>query len=144
MKRVLLGVFSLLLLGAGCASDPSAPVIKMTNHTLSKANTFTVDTVVAKNDGWLVLQNEINAKPSEVLAYAPIKVGENKNITFTINRDDATARQYVTLYKDVGKIGTFETADSKESAFLTEIQEEPVLNAKDKLVQIIFLAEVEE
>jgi hypothetical protein len=79
MKRAFLGILSVLLLGAGCATDPSAPAIRMPNHTLSKANTFTVDAVVAKEDGWLVLQNQINAKPSEVLGYVPVKAGSNNH-----------------------------------------------------------------
>lgn len=138
-------IAALLLVGGGCSgpADLSKPSIRMTDKLLTKDNTFTIASVVATADGWVVMRNQINAKASEVLAFAPVKAGENTNIVLKINRDDATAQQYVTLYKDIGKIGEFETADSKASAFITDVNEEPVLDSKGKPVEILFLAEVE-
>lgn len=134
-----------MLLGAGCApktADLSTSSVDMSNHTLSKNNVFTIDSVVATQDGWVVIRNEVDAKPSEVLGYAPVKTGETKNINISINRDDATAQQYVSLYKDTGTIGTFETVESATS-FVTDIKEEPATNKNGKLIHFKFFTEVE-
>lgn len=136
----------LVLAGGGCSGsvgmDTSAPSIAMPNHTLSKDNVFTIKNVAATADGWVVIRNQINGKPSEVLGYAPVKTGNNANITITINRDDATAQQFVTLYKDTGVIGTFEKLESPTS-FVADIKEEPVLGKDGRPTEIIFLTELE-
>lgn len=152
-KRGLFGLVlvGLLLAGGGCAKgdsvgsadDLSAWSIAMPNVTLSKDNVFTIDRVVAKEDGWVVIQNEINAKRSQVLGFAPVKAGENKNVTIKVNRDDATAQEYVSLYSDIGQIGTFEQGKSEESAFISVINEKPALDKDGQPVMLKFVAEVE-
>lgn len=146
-----------LLLGAGCTPaekqnnqpvpntpgtsasndvvDLSSPSIKMTNLTLRKDDTFTIERIIALEDGWVAIVNELNAKPVEVIGYAPVKKGLNSNVKVKISRYDATAQEYVYLLRDAGTIGEFD-GNLEDEEYATDEAGKPVV--------FKFLAEVEE
>lgn len=143
----------LLLGGAGCTSsgqektaadapaasapsekvDLSVPSLKMTNHLLTKEDVFTIDEIVSMEDGWVAIVNEINARPLEVIGYAPVKIGLNTNVKVKISRNDATAQEYVFLLVDRSTIGKFDGLED----------EDYVTDAAGKKVSYKFFVEVE-
>jgi len=71
--------FLALLLGAS-ATVSAAQDVKGTNQDVS-GGTVTADMVHADANGWLVVHRTDSAmKPGPVVGYAPLKMGENKDV----------------------------------------------------------------
>ncbi|GAA5646878.1 DUF7282 domain-containing protein [Vibrio proteolyticus] len=72
--------FLALLLGAS-ATVSAAQDVKGTNQDVS-GGTVTADMIHADANGWLVVHRTDSAmKPGPVVGYAPLKMGENKDVS---------------------------------------------------------------
>lgn len=72
--------FLALLLGAS-ATVSAAQDVKGTNQDVS-GGTVTADMVHADANGWLVVhRTDSSMKPGPVVGYAPLKMGENKDVS---------------------------------------------------------------
>jgi hypothetical protein len=74
---------------------------------------ITVDNVSGvERDGWLVIHNDSNGTPGEVIGYAPVQAGANNNITVVLNetalQNITTGTYFAMLHVDLGTPGVFE------------------------------------
>jgi hypothetical protein len=68
-----------------------------------------VDSVEAPADGYVVVHVMMGDKPGEVLGYAPVKTGENKNVEVKLEKlPMAGDKLAIMLHQDTGKMGSYE------------------------------------
>ncbi len=69
---------------------------------------ITVEKVVSDGPGWVAIHNDLFGHPGGVIGYAPVKDGENTNVTVTIHTFVALDTLFAVLHHDYGKEGVFE------------------------------------
>ena len=84
------------------------PVISVSDQDLTLTNTLRINSAEIPMAGWLVIQSEANDEPDEIINFAYLEAGSNDNIQLAINPFNATPRLYATLYRDNGRLRTFE------------------------------------
>jgi len=108
---VIIAVCCLLVLFAfiGCKTMPQAgtPYVEAKDQELQDS-TVTIDYVVSVGPGWIVIHNDKNGKPGDVIGYSPVADGVNSNVAVTINTNKKTDTLWAMLHTDSGKMGTFE------------------------------------
>ena len=69
-----------------------------------------VDTVIAAQDGWLVVYTDTNLSPRSMIGWAPVHKGVNTNLKVNIDSEKAEpeATLWAVLYVDRGVIGQME------------------------------------
>ncbi len=69
-----------------------------------------VDTVIAAQDGWLVIYTDTNLIPRSMIGWAPVHKGVNTNLKVNIDSEMAEpeATLWAVLYVDRGAIGQIE------------------------------------
>ncbi len=72
-------------------------------------NAVTIESVLAADPGWLVVHNEQNHLPGQIVGMIPVPAGLSTNLTVA-NLDTAklTPRLWLMLYNDTGTVGSFE------------------------------------
>ena len=78
-----------------------------------------VDSVEAPAEGYVVVHMMTDDKPGDVIGYAPVKSGENKNIEVKLDKQPNPGDKLaIMLHQDTGKMGTYEFGmeGSKEDA----------------------------
>ncbi|HRE49697.1 MAG TPA: hypothetical protein PLD47_18385 [Aggregatilineales bacterium] len=73
---------------------------------VSAENTVTVNTVIAQNDGWIVIHASSDGFP--VAGQAAIKAGVNKDVVVTVDPAIMTERVTAMIHDDLGVVGTYE------------------------------------
>ncbi len=86
---------------------PVAPSVRVSDQTVM-GDTVTVDEVVAAEPGWMVIHAEAEGKPGPVIGYAPVSVGENRNVVVQIDPTGVTPRLFAMLHLDAGTPGEYE------------------------------------
>ena len=119
LSRITLGLGILTITGAALAGGMNGKLaVKGSDQDVS-GGTVTTDMVMAESNGWLVVHRTDKAmKPGPVVAYAPLKKGENHNVvailTESVMSDDMLM---LMLHGEEGgmKTGIFEyTLGAKE------------------------------
>jgi predicted lipoprotein with Yx(FWY)xxD motif len=70
--------------------------------------TVMVAKVFSKGPGWIAIHAQQGGQIGPVIGYAPLKDGENDNVTVKIDPTKATSTLYAMLHVDAGVIGTYE------------------------------------
>jgi hypothetical protein len=87
IASILFAASSTALLAAG---DSMAPSIEAMDQDVS-GGTVTAESVVAPANGWLVVHRTgEDMKPGPVVGYAPLKEGENNEVTAILQEDVAS------------------------------------------------------
>lgn len=84
----------------------AAPSIKL-EGTLA-GNVLTVSGALIDAPGWLAIHNDNNGAPGPVIGVAPLLVGNNSNITVTLDEAGMTDNYFPMLHYDTGAAGQYE------------------------------------
>lgn len=134
---------------------PIVPSISVEKQTLAEDGHLTIDNVTTPDDGWVVIYQDIDEEPGDMLGQQAVTAGNNSNVTVTIAPRDATPNLIAALHIDAGAHGKFEYpgpdsplkdgTDAVTAAFQVEIQlPEPVINVTDQIIAEDGLITVEE
>ena len=96
-------------MGAGISNEPFWTVdhVRAWDQKLAADGTFTVPSILATVDGYIVIHSTATGGP--VLGHAAIKAGYNANVKVTIDTPAGITDQVsAMLHIDAGKIGTYE------------------------------------
>lgn len=125
---------------------PAVPIINAANQVLTDEGMVQIASVVAPEDGWLVLYARPDDELGEVLAFTAVATGLNQEITLTIDPQQATPMLVAMLHQDSGEAGEFEFPDGADeplewesamiaTTFSLEFQlSEPVIEVADQAV----------
>ncbi len=103
----------------------------------------TVESVLATDPGWLVVQAEQNNLPGQIAGMIPVPAGLSTNLTVD-NLDPAklTPRLWLVLYEDTGTVGTFDYGSAANvdnpvtvdgAVVATPIASAPSLSVQDQI-----------
>jgi len=85
------------------------PQVKAVDQTLIDGNKVKIDLVTSSGPGWLVIYTLNDAgQPVQPIGQAPIKDGENRDVTVQVDPSRATGTLYAQLHVDHGQVGTYE------------------------------------
>ena len=87
---------------------PIVPSIGVEEQTLAVDGHLLIENVTIPDDGWIVIYQEIDEEPGEVLGQQAVTAGNSSNVTVTIMPDDATPNLIAALHIDAGAHGEFE------------------------------------
>jgi predicted lipoprotein with Yx(FWY)xxD motif len=101
--------------GSGGATTPQAGIPATGNQPsvavsdqASNGSTVVVAKVISKGPGWIAIHAQQAGQIGPVIGYAPLKDGENDNVTVKIDPSKSTPTLYAMLHVDAGVIGTYE------------------------------------
>ncbi len=80
--------------------------VQVDDQFVSAENTVTIGTVVAQEDGWIVIHADSQGFPA--IGHAAIKAGVNKDVVVSVDPSMVTARMSAMIHVDRGTIGTYE------------------------------------
>ena len=92
MKRQMIAVAVAMSLtsGAAFAAGHATPMVEGMDQDMS-GGTVTADKIVAPANGWMVVhKTEDGMKPGPVIGYAPLKEGENTDVTAILTEEVAS------------------------------------------------------
>lgn len=95
---------------AGSAQAAAAPnQITVHNQDLN-SGVIVIDSVTAAHDGWVVVYKNPNFTPGEIVGYAPVRQGTNKDVKVTINTAKVgdLPTLWARLHVDNDMVGRFE------------------------------------
>ena len=72
------------------------------------AATLVAQSVLATEDGWLVVHQDSGGAPGPVAGVAPVSAGTNLNVEVTLDMNDPTPVLWPMLHVDTGTIGEYE------------------------------------
>ncbi|NLQ16627.1 hypothetical protein HGG82_03180 [Marinomonas sp. M1K-6] len=119
LSRITLGLGIVTMAGAVLAGGMSGKLaVKGSDQDVS-GGTVTTDMIMAENNGWLVVHRTDKAmKPGPVVAYAPLKKGENHDVAAILTEPVKSGEMLMLmLHGEAGgmKTGIFEyTLGAKE------------------------------
>lgn len=87
---------------------PAVPLINAADQPLTDAGELQIASVVAPEDGWLVLYAMPDGELGEVLGFTAVTTGLNQNLMLTIDPQLATPTLGAVLHSDLGESGEFE------------------------------------
>lgn len=93
---------------------PAVPLINAADQPLTDAGELQIVSVVAPEDGWLVLYAMTDGALGEVLGFTAVTTGLNQNLTLTIDPQLATPTLGAVLHSDLGESGEFEFPDGPD------------------------------
>ncbi len=88
--------------------EPPAPELSVSNQILEDDGQLTIDRVVARIAGWVVIHADEEGEVGSVLGYVNVAEGESENITVEIDPFKASPTLYAMLHIDGGQSGSFE------------------------------------
>lgn len=121
MKKTVTSIASsigILLITSSTYAAHHAMSVKGSDQDVS-AGTVTADKIMAESNGWLVVhRTDANKKPGPVVGYAPLKKGDNKEVTAILTEPVNSGEMLMLmLHGEAGgtKTGIFEyTLGAKE------------------------------
>lgn len=90
------------------AATAVVPKISASDQELDREGQLVIDSVVAREEGWLVIQSDRSGRPGAVLGYSQIAAGVNLNVLVEIDPFQAGDILHAALHHDSGQTGTFE------------------------------------
>ena len=116
MKKLILIVFAILSVFLISCSQPQLETTAKEDITPSVSvgeqklvdDSVTISSVIAEEDGWVVIHADNEGKPGTVLGNAPVDKGTNENIVVTIDPAKATDFLHAMLHVDKGNSGVFD------------------------------------
>jgi hypothetical protein len=115
MNKSLISLFAsaicavALPLGAGAQEKMPIMVGGPSMEVGAAGGKLMVDSVEAPAEGYVVVHMMTDDKPGEVIGYAPVKSGENKNIEIKLDKQPNPGDKLaIMLHQDTGKMGTYE------------------------------------
>lgn len=90
---------------------PAVPIVNAADQMLTDEGNLQIASVVAPEDGWLVLYAMNDGELGEVLGYTAVATGLNQNLELTIDPQLATPTLVAMLHSDAGESGEFEFPD---------------------------------
>jgi len=87
---------------------PIIPSIEVDTPSLTENGRLTINDVVIPAAGWLVIYQDIDGEPGDMLGYEQLKLGENSQVTIIIAPRNATPTLIARLHEDAGTAGIFE------------------------------------
>ncbi len=107
-----------LTTGAAFAAAHATPMVEASDQDVS-SGVVTADKVMAGENGWLVVhRTDADMKPGPVVAYAPLRAGENTDVAAILQEDVASGDMLMLMvHSEEGgmKTGVFEyTLGAKE------------------------------
>jgi hypothetical protein len=86
------------------------PSVTVADQTLSEEETVTIDSIVSAQKGWIGLHMDRDGEPGQMIAYAPVEVGDTSGLTMSFNWRAATPVLHAVLYEDNGQEDVLEDA----------------------------------
>jgi hypothetical protein len=68
----------------------------------------TVDSVLSRGPGWMVIHTDNNGAPGPIAGIAPVADGSNLNVEVVLDQNSPTPVLYAMLHTDDGEVGTYE------------------------------------
>ena len=134
MNRLLIA-FGALALAASAANAMTNAAVVVTDQDVS-AGTVTADKVTAEKNGWLVVhRTDAEMKPGPVVGYAPLKAGDNMDVTSILQEPVKSGEMLMLMVhgEDGGmKTGVFE--------YTLGAKEDGPIRVDDKLVMTVITA----
>jgi hypothetical protein len=93
---------------ATAAPTPIGPSIEIDTPSLTENGRLTITEVVIPDAGWLVIYQDVDGEPGDMLGYEQLKSGENSQVTIVIAPRNATPTLIARLHEDAGTAGIFE------------------------------------
>lgn len=93
---------------ATATPEPPRPEVSAVDQTVDDSGSVVISSVVALEDGWLVLYADEEGEAGEMLGHAAVEEGENSDVSFTVDPYQVTERLHAVLHSDQGELGTFE------------------------------------
>ena len=111
--RFVVGISAIIIAAIGIGAfaftgieEEPQPNVQVKDQTLSDS-TVTVNRVVAREDGWIVIHRDDNGTPGEVIGYEAVETGINSSIGVELDNTNITERLYAMLHFDTGQEGTY-------------------------------------
>ena len=73
-----------------------------------------IDEVISDRAAWIVIHEDDNGMPGEVIGRAHVSVGVTQLISVGLTVQSATRTLYAILYEDAGELGKFEVSGTDE------------------------------
>lgn len=83
------------------------PLLEVRDQAFGE-NSLKIQKAVMPDDGWVSVRKDSGGAPGDILGYAKVAKGENKDIFVKIDISRATPLLYAMLHEDLGEKGTFE------------------------------------
>ena len=93
---------------------PIIPALEVNTQTVSENGELLIDEVIIADAGWLVIYQDIEGDPGEILGYERLVPGENSDVIVNIDPRQATSSLTAQLHEDVGEMGVFEFPDTDD------------------------------
>ena len=136
MKLVLATTATLISASMAFAAAHMSPMVEGMDQDLS-GGTITASKVMAPANGWLVVhRTEDGMKPGPVVGHAPLKEGENTDVTAILTEAAASGDKFMLmLHGEAGgtEMGVFE--------YTLGAKEDGPLKVEDKLVMAVVSAQ---
>jgi hypothetical protein len=118
VNRVLLmsAVLFLVSMGTAFAASEYEPGINVTDQLGSSFNAgypVIINSVTSDGPGWIVIAEDYDGKPGDILGYAALSDGINRWVKVPVTSLvlDRTVKVHAFLLKDAGTVGVFEFPD---------------------------------
>ena len=92
---------------------PIIPQITISDQVLTEDGRLTIDQVISPQDGWLVLLVE-QEEELVMLGHTAVAIGENSDLTLTIDPLTASPELTARLHQDTGQTGEFDFPEADE------------------------------
>jgi hypothetical protein len=99
------------------------PDVLVEDQKVAEDGLVIVQQATAAEPSWLVLHADDAGEPGGIVAYAPLKVGVNEDVTLAIDWRTVPPRLHAIMYVDGGQVGNFEESDINKPIMLDD---EPV------------------
>jgi hypothetical protein len=93
---------------ATATPEPPEPEVTAVEQAVGDDGEVIISSVVALDDGWLVLYTDEEGEVGEPLGHVAVEEGENSDLRFTVDPYLVTDRLHAVLHSDQGELGTFE------------------------------------
>jgi hypothetical protein len=106
-----------LEMSSGGASLKTVPAAQITVHDQDvRSGVILVEAITATKPGWVVFYKNPNLTPGEIVGYAPVYPGVNRNVKATIDTTKLgkSTEVWAQLHNDDGPQGVFEWAQQTE------------------------------
>lgn len=87
--------------------DSTEPYVKVSDQPLVDSK-VTIDEVYYNESGWMVVHNDIDGGPGEIIGVSPLFAGKNLDVIVFVDRTKVTDTLYAMLHEDRGELGRYE------------------------------------